>query len=98
MTGRAAKPAIIVDNWDDFRAAGPGAVYLVGEPVDYAAIKCPACGVGSAIPLDGSDDSMHPGWVWNGDCARPTLSPSVHHDVLECGYHGFLRAGEWTLQ
>jgi hypothetical protein len=43
-------------------------------------------------PID--DRIGFPSWKWNGSKNAPTLTPSVHHNTPECGWHGYLRDGE----
>ena len=32
----------------------------------------------------------HPGWHWDGNLDKPTLTPSIHHVGV---WHGYMRAG-----
>ena len=53
---------------------------------------CP-CGCGGYIDLPVK--SMCPeGWDWDGNVDEPTLSPSILN--RPCGWHGYLRKGEWV--
>lgn len=91
-----ALPAVLVDSVID---AGPGA-YKLG--VDHAGqphaliIRCPGCNELSELPL--RPFGTREFWQMTGDPAEPatlSLSPSVHHAVPACGWHGFLRNGSW---
>ena len=57
------------------------------------AIKCPGCGSESYLSV--KKDYPPPNWEWNGNEEKPTLTPSVH-SVGCCGWHGWLRDGEWV--
>ena len=44
------------------------------------------------------------GWTWDGNREAPTLSPSIHclaekdgQKLAGCGWHGWLRNGEFVL-
>lgn len=60
-------------------------------------MRCPGCGQESALPLGSS-----PGARWTVTAGDPrtgaglTLSPSVWHRVLSCGWHGWVRDGRWV--
>lgn len=56
---------------------------------------CPCgCDAPSRIPIrEGAKPFTSPSWSWNGSLSEATLSPSVHQ--LNCGWHGWLRAGYW---
>lgn len=99
--------ATLVNDLELFEAGGPGTVMIIYGVFDpfgvlddtqpaQLAIKCPGCGEQSALPLDGSTDPASPGWALTHVKGRITLTPSVHHDVPGCGWHGHLRDGEWT--
>lgn len=77
-----------------FDAETPGAFIVV----EIKGIRCVCpCGCGSRFALSfvGHADSPRPAWTWDGDRARPTLSPSIR-DLGGCKWHGFLTAGVWT--
>ena len=59
----------------------------------HLSFVCP-CGCGSAnqIPVHCGDNGA--GWKWNGDRARPTLTPSIAQ-TTPCKWHGFLTDGEF---
>jgi len=82
--------ANICATFDDFEAADKGAIYYFD---DGAANKCPGCG--KECFLAERHDNNHPSWEI--DRATNTLSPSVNHNVEGCGWHGWLRNGEWVL-
>lgn len=81
--------------------AGPGAAKPgandAGEIIALN-IRCPGCNVIDSLPLKPFGSRAF--WeIAAGDARQPetlTLSPSVHHDVPECGWHGYLRNGEWV--
>ncbi len=80
--------ATIYDDHDAFESGPAGSVYYLGGG---AIIKCPGCGSESAC--DERSDDNHPSWVM--DKATHTWSPSVHHNK-GCGWHGWLKNGEWV--
>jgi len=55
-------------------------------------IRCPGCNVESAVSFH-PEDRVH--WEWDGDREKPTLSPSLN-SVGCCGWHGWLREGQWV--
>ena len=77
----------VFEDHDAFEAAGAGAVMYLGGG---AIIKCPGCGKESACDERKGDN--HPSWVM--DRATNTWQPSVHHSK-GCGWHGYLRNGQW---
>lgn len=86
-------PAVIVAHLDCFDAGGPGTV-MFSRDRQTLLVKCPGCGEASALPLNDSTSRRSPGWKLVS--ADPlTLSPSIHHDVAECGWHGYLKEGVW---
>lgn len=44
-----------------------------------------------ACPFPNAPDN-HPGWSWDGNVDKPTLSPSIHRLG---SWHGFLKAGRF---
>ena len=51
---------------------------------------CPCgCSTVRSVPVKGPQQ-----WNWDGNLELPTLTPSILI-VGECGWHGFLTAGEW---
>ena len=54
---------------------------------------CP-CGCGKVRSIPVGREQSPRCWQWDGDREAPTLTPSVRV-VGECGWHGFLTAGEW---
>jgi hypothetical protein len=79
----------------------PGlASYYVREldgPAAGIIFACPGCGELSSCGFTPID--QRPRWTWNGDRAKPTLSPSILADPAKggCGWHGFLTAGRFQL-
>ena len=69
----------------------PGLVLFNNDPATRMFLKCPGCGQEAGIMLCGPDSWSK--WTLTGSHEKPTLSPSLHHDVPECGWHGFLRNG-----
>jgi hypothetical protein len=65
-------------------------VSLVFVSGDHVWWYCPGCKNPHGVPFSGPN-----GWQFNGDTAKPTLSPSVlchpHGDKLRC--HCFMRDG-----
>jgi len=56
---------------------------------------CPCgCRGVSILPLGTSADAGRHAWAWDGNEDAPTLSPSIYRR-MQCGWHGFLRAGVW---
>lgn len=54
---------------------------------------CPCgCGAEGFLPFR-SEGLGRPSWEWNGNRESPTLAPSVRQ--LNCGWHGWLRSGNW---
>ncbi len=68
--------------------AGPGFDEIAGM-----LFVCP-CGCGEIywIAFRGHQAPGRPAWDWDGNRDSPTLTPSLHL-ILDCGWHGFLRAG-----
>ena len=60
--------------------------------------RCPACATVAALTLhrvgEPAPGDRGPVWQWNGGEDRPTLTPSVIH-AGTCGWHGWLREGQW---
>ena len=54
-------------------------------------LACPGCGEISSLPLCGEDGRKK--WKFTGSREKPTLRPSIHHDVAACGWHGHLTKG-----
>jgi hypothetical protein len=53
----------------------------------YVRIDCPGCGDSHVLPIEGPS----PAWGFNGDFARPTLTPSI---LARSGHHVPGHAGE----
>lgn len=54
---------------------------------------CPCgCGASGSLAFRASGDvgKEYPKWIWNGNKAQPTLSPSIHHVGH---WHGWLQGG-----
>lgn len=65
---------------------------IVGTSSMGVWILCPSCGQRSYLPIQ---TNYHPNWTVT--CREPlTLQPSIHHNVEECGWHGYLRGGEFV--
>jgi hypothetical protein len=61
---------------------------------DFITYKCP-CGCGSIGTLRADLNQKPadtPSWIFDGNYAQPTLTPSVHHVGH---WHGWLRNGWW---
>jgi len=86
--------AVIVEDADQFDD-GPFGVVMFDQGKKNLMIKCPGCGEKSALPLDDSTDKRSPGWKLVSESPLE-LSPSVHHDVPSCGWHGWLKKGYWV--
>ena len=89
--------AEVFADYDAFEAAAkPGSVFFAeGGGPDRLWLHhfCPGCGEKSGLRLFGPN---HP--FWTMEQRDPiTLSPSVHHIAPSCGWHGWLRNGEWVL-
>lgn len=81
--------ATVCETLEEFELAGPGAVYWANDTSLFN--KCPGCGRSAVLRIGGD---VRPRWIL--ESAEPlTLSPSVH-SVGCCGWHGFLRGGEWV--
>jgi hypothetical protein len=83
---------IFHEEFDDFRENGEaGAICVMRNTEDGIAglsIKCKGCGEESYLPLD---DPRH----WKLIQENPlTIQPSVFHKT-GCGWHGWLKNGEW---
>ena len=101
--------AVLVPSWSALRAAGPGALCPSWRPGSHTEeaeptvlpsredlwgflVNCPGCGQMAGVHV-----APQPGPVWEitGYPEAITLSPSVHC-VGCCGWHGWLRDGEWV--
>lgn len=81
--------AVECKSFDELEEAGKGAVYFISETC--LVNNCPGCGRRCALTI-GGDKSPR----WNVDQRDPlTLTPSVNC-VGCCGWHGFLKNGEWV--
>jgi len=91
-------PVFICDDLDELRApAAPGAIEYrrrLDGSLGGIAFICPCgCGSESYLPMRGFGHPQE--WSWDGNRDAPTLTPSVQQ-VGGCGWHGWLRAGEWV--
>lgn len=68
-------------------------------------IACPGCREMISIRFQAFKENpivpRHPhrpgnGWSWDGDRDRPTVNPSIQHIDRKCGWHGWLRCGEFV--
>lgn len=78
-------------DYDDFADAGDFTFY-VADDGDKTGIlfRCP-CGCGDNLGVDFAGEPA-PRWTWDGNEARPTISPSIRR-VGGCGWHGWLKGG-----
>jgi len=81
-------------DYDEFEQ-GPKGAYMLEANKKALMLKCPKCGQKSSLPLNDSTDARRPGWKLENEDPI-TISPSIHHDVTSCGYHGFLKDGTFT--
>jgi hypothetical protein len=81
--------AVVCASFEEMEAAGPGAIYWINP--GSLANKCPGCGRLAVLRIEGGD---HPRWLV-AQRDPLTLSPSVNC-VGCCGWHGWLKNGEWT--
>lgn len=60
-------------------------------------ICCPGCNAQSAVPFKNDGPSATATWHWDENQSHPTLTPSVLHPIEKhgCGWHGWLKNGEW---
>lgn len=89
----ATVKATLVDELLDHKAA-PGAYkFYRTDTADPAGLNfvCP-CGCGAILGVSFAPPG--PVWTWDGDRECPTLSPSIRR-IGGCGWHGYLRGGEW---
>ena len=94
--------AIVCNKHEEFEAAGMGAIIGIrqfggGDTIVSLGLKCPKCGEVSAMTLD-TNRSTETGKTWHmeGWPDSITLTPSIHHNVPSCGYHGHLKNGVFT--
>ena len=96
----------VCETWEEFEAAGPGAVFISPEVVPFIAEKgvtllhnkCPGCGDygGMATFPDGKPKPASPSWKMTGWPDAITLDPSVNCTGC-CGWHGWLKQGTFAL-
>lgn len=58
-------------------------------------IRCPGCASLVRLPLAPARNGGA-AWEWDGNVEAPTLSPSIRHVDPACGWHGWLRSGEFV--
>lgn len=93
-------PAVRLDDLDEpeGRAKSPGEFMWINDGAGKAAslwFVCP-CGCGDESAICIAPHGAHPKqWQWDGNRQKPTLTPSIHKQV-GCGWHGWLRNGEWV--
>lgn len=90
---------LIADRW--FRPSfGDFAFYRYRADVGGILTACAGCGAVVALSFVSDPEHKGPRWNWNGDAARPTLSPSIVHDPKKggCGWHGFMIAGRFKMK
>lgn len=101
----ASVPATVVDTWEKFTAGPPGTIMYArnqaGE-LSNLLMQCAGCGAISSLPLEGAKrtcGARGPSWrLVHGeplDGQPATLQPSVYHRIGGCGWHGWLKAGQW---
>ena len=92
------------EQWNDGEGHAPGAFTVETWTNGQRAMlfNCPSDGSERLIRLRPCSDEG-PSWEFNGDLERPTLSPSVHRQVMQKDgslrgtvWHGWLRNGEWV--
>lgn len=101
---RRTVPARMVDDLDVPGDDCPGCMLPLspredGGPCPGYLFACPGCGEHSGLYLHPVDPGV-PRWrVTAGEATRAeglTLSPSIHHAVARCGWHGYLTNGVFT--
>ena len=81
----------------DIQESGPGCYQFVyrADEISGIAVNCPGCGQSSFIPFGEDKEIGEPGW--NLISKEPiSVSPSIHHDIKSCGWHGWLKNGEFS--
>lgn len=80
---------------DVFDSGGPGTVQYLAGGNPTLRIKCPRCGEAVDLPLNNCSDPN--ARSWSLEQRDPiTLSPSIHHDVKRCDWHGWLKEGVFS--
>lgn len=82
----------VEDLFDEDKPKPPGS-YQFSASEDYLLFVCP-CGCGSTACLSLDRAKQTPAWTWDGNRDQPTLHPSIRQ--MKCGWHGWLRAGQWV--
>lgn len=85
-----------VDLIDDFQNAGDAKYYTShgGTRVGGLIIGCPGCGKLTLLPFKPVE--VGAAWEWDGDRDQPTLTPSIRHTDVTCGWHGHLIRGKFV--
>jgi hypothetical protein len=55
---------------------------------------CP-CGCGAVAALPVNQNPRNPGWTWDQNQEKPTLSPSIQM-TSPCRWHGWMKTGIFT--
>lgn len=82
---------------EKFTAGTVGWLRISGpeKPITHLVYVCPCgCKAVSSIPIVRPGNTGE-GWEWDGNEVLPTLKPSIFRHI-SCGWHGFLRKGEWV--
>jgi hypothetical protein len=90
--------AAVVEGRRELERSGKGALLVTrfenGAPATLVH-RCPGCGEIGGLRVAASPSHVEH-WSLTGWPDAPTLSPSIHHAEPHCGWHGWLRAGEWV--
>lgn len=90
------KPATLYTDFDQFERDGIHGAYMFTHN-EHGIItgmlnRCVGCG--RILPINFNPAAGHP--LWTLQCKEPiTISPSVHHNTPDCGWHGWLKNGVW---
>lgn len=80
---------------DDSQPDGAFTIQRHGSDHFFLDFICPCgCRGVSCIPVFQPGEGGIKGWEWDGHGFEPTLSPSILRSG-DCGWHGYLRGGEW---
>lgn len=106
LAGVLPMNATLCQTHDEFEAAGPGAIWLwrfaekiaAGGDEGRIMLKCPGCGEASSMHcrIAGALHPEGPSWVLTNVADGITMAPSINC-VGCCGWHGWLKGGEFTL-
>lgn len=94
--------AVLCQTHDEFDKAGPGAIFLwrfeEKGSHGHVMLKCPGCGRESAMHCR-TPGTPHPdvgaSWELTGLLDKPSMHPSINC-VGCCGWHGYLKNGEYS--